>query len=91
MGVAAQNIAINIQNILQVSEINYYSNTHIVGYCEISNKLIIQYICNNVFPIDGDKYLIEESIDFLEGKHMPPEHIQSQFKLKINISPTIRL
>jgi PIF1-like helicase/Helitron helicase-like domain at N-terminus len=65
------------------------TTTHIVGYCETS-KQINNTICNTL-PVNGDKFLIAESIDFLEGKRVPPEHTQSQFKLKTNMPPIIRL
>ena len=42
-----------------------------------------------MLPINGDKFLIAESIDFLEEKRIPPEHIQSQFKLKTNMPPQL--
>ncbi|CAB4433506.1 unnamed protein product [Rhizophagus irregularis] len=65
------------------------TTTFIVAYCEIS-KQINNTICN-MLPVNADKYLIAESIDFVEGKRIPPEHIQSQFKLKTNMPPTVRL
>jgi ATP-dependent DNA helicase PIF1 len=65
------------------------TTTHVVGYCETS-KQINNTICN-ALPVNGDKFLIAESIDFLDGKRIPPEHTQSQFKLKTNMPPTVRL
>jgi len=42
------------------------TTTHIVGYCETSNQ-INNTICN-LLPINNDKYLIAESIDFFGRK-----------------------
>ena len=65
------------------------TTTHIVGYCETSNQ-INNTICN-LLPINNDKYLIAESIDFLEGKQVSPELVQIEFKSKTNMPPTVRL
>src|SRR6266542_528393 len=65
------------------------TTTHIVGYSETSNQ-INHTICN-ILPINDDKYLLAEAIDFLKGKRMSPELVQTEFKLKTNMPPTIRL
>ncbi|CAB4382269.1 unnamed protein product [Rhizophagus irregularis] len=63
--------------------------THIVGYSKTSNQ--INHTVCNLLPINGDKYLLAEAIDFLEGERMSPELVQKEFKLKTNMPPTIRL
>jgi hypothetical protein len=65
------------------------TTTHIVGYCETSNQ-INNAICNTL-PINNDKYLLAEAVDFLDGKRISPETIQSEFKSKTNMPPIIRL
>ena len=65
------------------------TTTHIVGFCETSNQ-INNTICN-ILPINNDKYLLAESIDFLEGKRISPKLVQTEFKLKTNMPTTIRL
>jgi hypothetical protein len=63
--------------------------THIVGHSNTSNQ-INRTICN-MLPTNGDKYLLAEAIDFLEGERISPELVQKEFKLKTNMPPIIRL
>ena len=65
------------------------TTTHIVGYCETS-KQINNAICN-ILPVNDDKYMIAEAIDFLEGKQIASELVQTEFKSKTNMPPTVRL
>jgi len=60
------------------------TTTHIIG------DQINRTICN-ILPVDGDKYLLAEAIDFMEGKRLQPENSQTEFKSKTNMPPTIRL
>ena len=77
---------------------NYNSNqssnsllttTHIVGYCETSTQ-INNTVCN-LLPVDINKYLLAEAIDFVEGKRVLPKDTQTEFKTKTNMPPVIRL
>src|SRR5687768_12998445 len=65
------------------------TTTHIVGYCETSNQ-INNSICN-ILPDNDNKYMLAESIDFLEGKHISSKLTQTEFKTKTNMPATIRL
>ncbi|GBC07669.1 hypothetical protein RclHR1_07600008 [Rhizophagus clarus] len=65
------------------------TTTHIVGYCETSRQ-INDNICN-LLPINNDKYILAEAIDFLEGKRVSPNLTQIDFKLKTNMPPIVRL
>jgi ATP-dependent DNA helicase PIF1 len=65
------------------------TTTHIVAYRENSNQ-INNTICN-VLPVNGNKYMLSESIDFLEGKRVSSELVQTEFKSKTNMPTTIRL
>jgi hypothetical protein len=65
------------------------TTTHIVGYRESSNQ-INNTICN-LLPVNDNKYMVIESIDFLEGNRVSSELIQTQFKTKTNMPTTIRL
>jgi hypothetical protein len=65
------------------------TTTHIVGYCETS-KQINNSICN-ILPVNIDKYIVAESIDFLDGKHISSELTQTAFKSKTNMPTTLRL
>jgi hypothetical protein len=65
------------------------TTTHIVGYCETSRQ-INDTICN-LLPINNDKYLLAESVDFLEGERISPNLTQTDFKAKTNMPPIVRL
>ena len=65
------------------------TTTHIVGYCETSRQ-INDTICN-LLPINNNKYLLAEAVDFLEGKRVSPDLTQTDFKLKTNMPPIVRL
>ena len=65
------------------------TTTHIVSHREVSNK-INNTICN-ILPVNDDKYMLAESIDFLEGKRVSSELIQTEFKSKTNMPIIVRL
>ncbi len=65
------------------------TTTHIVGHCKTSNQ-INNTICN-ILPVTNGKYLLAESVDFLDGNRISPELTQTEFKLKTNMPATIRL
>lgn len=66
-----------------------YQTTHIVGHCK-SAEQINRTICN-ALPVDNDKFINCEAIDFQNGVHVPIEHSQTDFKTKTNLPTTVRL
>ena len=65
------------------------TTTHIVPYKETANQ--INRIINNALPVENDKYMIYEAIDYINGIQQPITSTQSDFKLKTNLPPSIRI
>jgi len=42
-------------------------------------------------PLENEKFAISEAIDFINGVQQNPETVQSVFKLKTNLPPSVRI
>ena len=58
------------------------TSTHIVGHRHTADQ-INQSICN-ILPVNSNKWLIAEAIDFQEGTRIETQFSQREFKSKTN-------
>ena len=65
------------------------ASTHIVGLRETAEQ-INRTICN-ALPVENDKFLISEAIDFINGVQLSSEESQPNFKQKTNLPSSVRL
>ena len=65
------------------------TTTHIVSYKQTAEQ--INHIVNNALPLENEKFAISEAIDFINGVQQNPETVQSVFKLKTNLPPSVRI
>jgi len=65
------------------------TTTHIVSYKQTADQ--INRIINNSLPIENEKFMICEAIDFVNGVQQLSEVTQSDFKVKTNLPPLLRI
>jgi len=65
------------------------TTTHIVPYKETANQ--INRIINNALPVENEKYMISEAVDYINDIEQPINLTQPDFKLKTNLPPSIRI
>jgi len=63
------------------------TTTYIVPYKETANQ--INHIINNALPVEDDKYMICNAVDFINGVRQPINISQPDFKLRTNLPPSI--
>jgi len=65
------------------------TTTHIVGHRVLADQ-INHTICNGL-PVDPDKFLISDALDFKEGTQLPSTSTHSDFKSQTNLPASVRL
>ena len=73
----------------QRSLLSLITTTHIVSYKQTANQLNLTI--NNALPVENDKFMVCEALDYINGVQQPIEMTQSDFKLKTNLPPSLRI
>ncbi|CAG8490878.1 16859_t:CDS:2 [Acaulospora morrowiae] len=65
------------------------TTTHIISYKQTADQL--NRTINNVLPVENDKFMICEALDYINSVQQPTEITQSDFKLKTNLPPLLHI